>query len=107
MPIKIDAPRAWGWERRNGQLADSAHWDRSMYSEDAFRVHIIRQFTFRKLMALWRAAEDALFQDACTERILGTSNVDLDGLREALDALRGKGEKKCTHTARNASTKTT
>jgi len=86
MPIKIDAPRAWGW-RFAGELSDQAHWDGNDSingREMRVRVRIMRESDFRKIMAAVRAAERHRRDDTCE------SLYDLD---EALAALGKKGKK--------------
>ena len=91
MPIKIDAPRAWGWRWPNGKLGDSAHWDNKNACEGKrVLVHIVSDADLRKLKALWRAAEGDM------RRVEAGIKTQCLGTREALDALRGKEEKSGT-----------
>ncbi len=79
MPIKIDAPRAWGWVAQGQLLPEAVPGKDSDYD---VRVRIVRETDYRKLMAVARAAMDT--RDA--------KSVDAwERLDAALDKLKGKG----------------
>jgi len=103
MPIKIDAPRAWGWTYPDSSMKTQTVADtgRPLSVDSGCWCRIVREADYRKIMALVRAVEYDM------DNIATGLNTSCMSTREALDRLRGKGEKKCTHTARNASTKTT
>jgi hypothetical protein len=86
MPIRIDTAMAWGQTRPSGNGLSTYTACYSATGEDPrkqgfFRVRIVRETDYRKLMALVRAAEA---ESACS-----TAETLYD-LQEALDALRKK-----------------
>jgi len=89
MPIRIDAPRAWGWENCDGKLCPCSHANDIWGT--ATRVRILRESDYRKLLAVVRAAEllVACYRVWLTIRRRNPRGLT-KGLEDALDALRGK-----------------
>ena len=105
MPIKIDSTKAVAQMFPSGHIAQILPGTETTtvgcHGWTAKRGRWICETDWRRVMAVVRAAEYDM------DNIATGLNTSCMSTREALDRLRGKGEKKCTHTARNASTKTT